>query len=255
MTLAYKEYGRKGLPPLLILHGLFGMLDNWHLHARMFADHFHVFTIDQRNHGHSPHSDDMNYPLMADDIAAFCEDKQLHDILLLGHSMGGKTAMQTAVSHPSLLQKLMIADIAPKRYQAGHTLYIQALKDIPFHTLTSRKDADDLFSAYEKNPGIRLFLLKNLEKADIGYRLKCNLHAIEKHYDDIIGEVDIPYPLMIPTLFLKGEHSSYITPDDEANILEVFPEAQFAQIQGAGHWLHADNPSAFFHACMAFLKP
>ncbi len=253
MELAYKQYGQSGSPKLLILHGLFGMLDNWHMQAQRFANHFEVFTLDLRNHGRSPHCNEMDYTLMAQDVADFCSAHGLTNIHLLGHSMGGKTAMQFAVDHPQLLSSLLIADIAPKAYSPAHVKYFEAFRAIPFQDITSRKEADEAFAKYENNPAIRLFLLKNLEKAENGYRLKFNLEGIFNAYKTISGEVSIPYPIQIPTLFLKGALSNYINESDEWDISQQFVNAKFVTIPAAGHWLHAENPDAFFEACMAFL--
>jgi esterase len=255
IQLAYKQYGDPSSPPFLILHGLFGMLDNWQLHANRLSESYCVYALDLRNHGRSPHTEEMNYALMAADVALFCQEKGLEDIVLLGHSMGGKVAMQFAVAYPQLLRLLIVADIAPKAYSAkGHQKYFDAFRAIDFTQIESRKEAEEAFAQFEPNQGIRLFLLKNLEKAAVGYRLKCNLDAIEKAYPLIAGKVEVPYPINIPTCFLKGALSAYITPADEADIEALFLQAEFVTIPQAGHWLHAENPEVFYQELTRFLE-
>lgn len=254
MQLAFKQYGDSALPPFVILHGLFGMIDNWQLHAQRLSTDYCVYALDLRNHGRSPHSEEMNYSVMAEDVALFCKEKGLEKIVLLGHSMGGKVAMQFAVDFPDLLDVLVVADIAPKSYHAkGHQKYFDAFNAIDFSKIESRKQADEAFAAFESNQGIRLFLLKNLEKAEEGYALKCNVKIIEKAYPVISGKVDIPHPISVPALFMKGALSSYILPEDEVEIEAQFPQAVFVSIPQAGHWLHAENPDVFYQELIQFL--
>jgi pimeloyl-ACP methyl ester carboxylesterase len=254
MELAYKQYGEDhNKPALIILHGLFGMLDNWQLQAKVYAQHFRVFTLDQRNHGRSPHSPEMNYDAMAQDIANFCSQLNLENIILMGHSMGGKTAMQVAVNHPEILSKLIVADIAPKAYKAAHTKYFEAFKSIDFSAIESRKEAEEAFAKFESNTGIRLFLLKNLQKAEKGYELKCNLETIERAYPIISGAIEIPYPISIPTLFIKGENSNYINSEDEYEIEQKFTQVEFKTVSKAGHWLHAENTEEYLQKTLEFL--
>jgi esterase len=254
MELAYKEYGERGNPPLIILHGLFGMLDNWQMHAQNFAKDYHVYSLDVRNHGRSPHDMDMSYSAMAQDIQEFCQLHLLDNIMLLGHSMGGKIAIKVTVEFPSLIRKLIIADIAPKAYKPGHLKYFEAFRNIDFGKLETRKEADEAFAQFESNLGIRLFLLKNLEKAEEGYSLKFNLDIIENYYHEIIGEVEIPHVIDTPTLFVYGEKSNYVTEDDKLDIESKFLNVEFAPISNAGHWLHADNPNEFFEKVSKFLQ-
>jgi esterase len=254
LDLNYKTYG-SGEETIVILHGLFGMLDNWHYHAKNLGTHYTVYTLDLRNHGNSPHADEMTYSLMANDLEQFCEAQQLDKIILIGHSMGGKAAMQFAVDFPYRLKKLVVADIAPKKYPSGgHSIYFKAFKEIDFSKMKSRKEAEEAFSKYEQNPGILLFLLKNLEaNPEGGYKLKLNVNAIEKAYEHISGKIEIPYPINIPTLFMKGERSNYISTEDEAAIQDYFPNVSFATISKAGHWLHAENPEDFAAKLNTFL--
>ena len=188
MKLFHKIYpSTKGdtAPHLFILHGLFGMLDNWHNMARKLSVHFNVVTVDQRNHGQSPHSLEMSFELMANDLATLMENLGVAKAHVLGHSMGGKTVMKFADLHPDKLDKLIVVDIAPKKYKSAHTAYFQAFNTIDFSTCETRKDADDKLAEVESNVGIRQFLLKNLDKSDVGYKLKLNLKSIEAFYPSI----------------------------------------------------------------------
>ena len=239
---------------LFILHGLFGMLDNWHIMARKLSEHFNVITVDQRNHGKSPHTDEMSFELMAEDLALLMSDLNIPNASVLGHSMGGKTAMKFADLHPDKLNKLIVVDIAPKKYQPGHNTYFEAFKTIDFSLCESRKDADNALEAVEKNTGIRQFLLKNLDKADKGYRLKLHLKSIEDFYPKMIDKLDFHWLINTPTLFINGEKSGYITTADRLEIEEVFTNVSFESIQDAGHWVHAEQPDTFYKVTLAFLQ-
>lgn len=238
---------------LIILHGLFGMLDNWHQMASRFSEHFNVITVDLRNHGQSPHTDLMNFALMAEDVKVLMDDLKLESAYLLGHSMGGKTAMVFADIYPELLDKLVVVDIAPKEYTGGHEVYFNAFEQIDFSQFDRRKQADEALMQHEKNSAVRLFLLKNLSRAEKGYKLKINLSSIRSFYPDMIKAVDFQWVISTPTLFVKGDKSGYIQEDDQADILEQFPNARFVNIEAAGHWVHAENPDAFFEAVLDFL--
>lgn len=253
MELAFKQYGNKDNPPIIILHGLFGMLDNWQYHAKLLGEQYAVFAVDLRNHGRSPHSSVMTYAAMAQDIAEFCQKHHLNNIILLGHSMGGKVAMQFAVDFPQFLSKLIIADIGPQAYPPAHGIYFRAFNEIDFSKFQTRQEADEAFAKYEANVGIRMFLLKNLERAVKGFQLKCNVQAIEAAYNEISGKIDIPFPISIPTLFMRGENSGYIREKDLADIKELFPFAEFVTIKDAGHWLHAENQGQFYQELIKFL--
>ncbi|NNJ55930.1 MAG: alpha/beta fold hydrolase [Bacteroidia bacterium] len=239
---------------LFILHGLFGMLDNWHNIARKLSEHINVVTVDQRNHGKSPHTDAMSFELMAEDLALLMSDLGIEKASILGHSMGGKTAMKFADLHPDKLNKLIIVDIAPKKYRPGHIIYFEAFKSIDFSKCESRKDADQALTKVESNFSIRQFLLKNLEKADRGYKLKLNISSIEAFYPKMIDELDFHWLINLPTLFIDGAKSGYISDSDKLEIEEVFTDVSFESIADAGHWVHAEQPEAFFNATLAFLQ-
>ena len=238
---------------LFILHGLFGMLDNWHNMARKLSAHFNVVTVDQRNHGQSPHSDAMSFDLMAEDIAELMNHLGVEKAHVLGHSMGGKVVMKFADLHPDKIEKLIVVDIAPKRYTPGHTAYFKAFNTIDFSKCETRKEADTALAEIESNMSVRQFLLKNLDKAEVGYTLKFNLGPIEAFYPTMIDAMLFQWIISLPTLFIYGEKSGYITEDDMLKIAETFTDSEFIGISDAGHWVHAEQPKAFEDAVLAFL--
>lgn len=242
--------------PFIILHGFLGMGDNWKTLANQFADAgFQLHLVDQRNHGRSFHSDDFNYSLMAHDLKEYCDHYNLDQIILLGHSMGGKTAMQFATTYPIMVSKLIVADIAPKSYPHHHQDILKGLSSLNFEKITSRGEADKALSAYIAHFGTRQFLLKNLywvSKGELGLRI--NLPVLIKNIEEIGAPISNTAMYEGPTLFLKGANSGYIQPVDELLIEKHFPNAKVASVSDAGHWLHADNPSEFYDKIMAFLK-
>ncbi len=242
--------------PFIILHGFLGMGDNWKTLGKKIADHgFEVHLLDQRNHGRSPHSDQFSYELMAQDLKLYCEAHDLKDICLLGHSMGGKTAMLFAVKNAAYVQDLIIADIAPKYYPLHHQDILDGLSALDFDTIKSRGEADAQLKEYVPEAGVRMFLLKNLywkEKGILGLRM--NLKSLIENVSEIGVELPKMYNFSGPTLFLKGEKSNYILENDELNIKLQFPETILKQIPAAGHWLHAENPVDFLTELLEFVK-
>jgi len=254
MKLFHKTYlNPNSTEHLFILHGLFGMLDNWHNMAKKLSAHFNVITVDQRNHGQSPHSKEMSFELMAQDLADLMDLVGIEKATILGHSMGGKTAMKFADLHPDKIEKLIIVDIAPKKYKPGHTAYFHAFNTIDFSKCETRKEADNALAAIESNFGIRQFLLKNLNKAGSGYSLKFALKPIESFYPKMIDTMTFQWIISLPTLFIYGEKSGYITEDDMLIIEETFTDSGFINIKDAGHWVHAEQPKAFESAVLEFL--
>lgn len=249
-------------PDLVILHGLFGSGENWRSQAKRLAAGFRVHLMDLRNHGASPHTSTMNYPAMAADVTHTCERLGLKQFTLLGHSMGGKTAMQLALTHPHRVDRLIIVDIGPKAYPHHHQQILQGLAEIQAmdrkDSLASRRDADRLLSPYEANPQIRSFLLKNLQRVESGgYRLRIHLDAIVSHYNDIAAAVSPPHSQSLyrqPTLFIKGGNSGYLQADDQQLILSLFPESRLKVIGGAGHWPHSEKPDVVYKIIHDFLS-
>lgn len=253
MLLNYKEFGNG--EPVFILHGLLGSLDNWQSIARELGRKYKVFTVDQRNHGKSPHSDEMNYEVMAKDLFELMDSLEIPHAHLIGHSMGGKTVMNFALQYPERVDKMIVVDIAPKAYARGHDQIFKSLFAIEPETLDSRTEAEERMKVYLTDPSIRLFLLKNLVRdAEGNFRWKMNLDVIYKSYDAIIEEIESAWPYTKPVLFLRGGKSDYIRPEDEADITDLFTNARFETIAQAGHWVHAEAPEAFLNKILAFLQ-
>lgn len=245
MNLFYKKYG-ENKKPLFILHGLFGMLDNWHRVATALSEEYTVYAVDQRNHGQSPHDDAMNYAIMATDLKQLMDSLDIKKATVMGHSMGGKTAMQFCEIYPNMVEKLIVVDIAPKAYKEGHRLYFEALKSLDFDSFEKRRDAEVALEEYEPNAGIRLFLLKNMtRKQGGGFELKMNLPAIEKAYPEIIGSANINNEFDGEVLFIKGANSRYIIDEDMELIFNLYPNAKIETVANAGHWVHAENYEGF----------
>ena len=238
---------------LVILHGLFGMLDNWHNMAQKLSEYVNVISVDQRNHGHSPRSEEMSFELMAQDLSVLLESLSIDKATVMGHSMGGKTAMVFAHHFPHLIEKLIVVDIAPKSYKAGHMVYFKAFDQIDFSAFSRRSEADKALAEVEPNMAVRQFLLKNLQRADEGYELKINLKPIEAFYPRMIDELHFEWPMNVPSLFISGGKSSYVLEEDKDKIISYFPQTEFVSIEGAGHWVHAEKPVEFFEHVKDFL--
>lgn len=241
--------------PFIILHGFLGMSDNWKTMGQKFSEHgFQVHLVDQRNHGHSFHSDEFNYDVLVKDLKNYCDTNNLQEIVLLGHSMGGKTAMLFASKYPQMVSKLIVADISPRYYPVHHDGILKGLSALDFDAIKSRGEADEVLSSYVTDFGTRQFLLKNLywvEKGKLGLRM--NLNVLKEE----VSEIGEPLPAQArfekTTLFLKGDRSEYIGEEDETIIRNHFPNVQIETISNAGHWLHAENPEAFFNAVIKFI--
>ncbi|EAR02168.1 alpha/beta fold hydrolase [Maribacter sp. HTCC2170] len=242
--------------PLLILHGFLGMSDNWKTLGTQYAKQgLEVHLIDQRNHGKSFHSEDFDYDFLSNDLKLYLEEYKLKKPIVLGHSMGGKTAMQFATSNPDLLQGLIVADIAPKYYPPHHQYIIDALNQMDFSHIKSRNEAEKALAKHINEIGIRMFLLKNLhwvEKGQLGFRF--NLTVLSNKMEEIGEGISASEIYKGPTLFLRGDKSEYITPSDSDNIKRNFPLAEIETIDNAGHWLHSENPVQFFNKTMDFIN-
>lgn len=241
--------------PFIILHGFLGMGDNWKTLAKQFSEsNYQVHLVDQRNHGRSFHSEEFDYELMADDLKAYCDKHNLSDIILLGHSMGGKTAMLFAATFPKLVSKLMVADISPRYYPIHHDTILEGLTSLNFSEIKSRGEADEALSNYIKDQGVRMFLLKNLywvEKGQLGLRL--NLPVLKENVAEVGEALPIHATFEKDTLFLRGDRSEYIGEQDEIIIHRHFPNSKIVTISNAGHWLHAENPEDFYTTVIKFL--
>ena len=240
--------------PFLILHGFLGMSDNWKTLGNKFSeDNFQVQLIDQRNHGRSFHSEAFNYEVLVEDLKHYCDHYNLKNIILLGHSMGGKTAMLFATTYPELVSKLIVADIAPRFYPTHHDQILEGLSSLDFDKLESRSEADDILSNYVSDFGTRQFLLKNLywvKKGKLGLRV--NLEVLKNNIGEVGEALPISNSYSGDTLFLRGDKSEYIALSDEALIKMQFPNSTIETIEKAGHWLHAENPTAFYNSVIQF---
>lgn len=251
MKLHYRTIGEG--KPLFILHGLFGSSDNWQTLGKRFAEHFKVYFVDQRNHGHSPHSDEFNYDLMVEDFHELVTDVGETAINIIGHSMGGKTAIGFAAKYPELINKMVVADISHKAYPMHHDQILEGLNALDLSVIKSRGEAEKELEQYIPQFGVRQFLLKNLywvEPGQLGWRI--NLPVLDREIPHIL--VEIPFDqIQTETLFIRGELSNYILESDYADISRKFPNSSVYTIHGAGHWVHAEAPEEFYQVIMDFL--
>ena len=258
MKLFFREYPAadpaQSTQTIVILHGLFGSADNWLTQARVLSNHnYRVYTVDQGNHGQSPHSESFDYPSMVADLAELLTDQNIQNPVILGHSMGGKTAMNFAVAHPDKLSKLIVVDIAPRYYDLEHYTIVKGLNALDIDTITSRQEADERLSAYVPEPDVRQFLLKNLQrKAEGGFSWKLNLPVITEQLKNIGVDLQYPGTFNKPALFVRGKYSKYIADADFARIQQVFPQATLETLE-TGHWVQAEKPQEFVDLVMKWL--
>ena len=252
MKLFYRTYGEG--QPVIILHGIFGISDNWVTIGRRLAEKFEVFILDQRNHGQSPHNDTFNYFALAEDLFEFIEDHQLTNPILIGHSMGGKVAMNFALEHPHRVDKLIVVDMSVRHYppRQQHMNVLNAMMSIDFDEISTREEVEKIITPIVKSRKISQFILKNLYrigKTRLAWRL--NVDAIYNNIENVFEGIDSPYTSDIPALFIKGGASDYILNEDYDKILKKFPNAKFTTINNASHWVHADAPDEL---CAIFSK-
>ncbi|PWA10126.1 alpha/beta fold hydrolase [Flavobacterium laiguense] len=242
--------------PLLILHGFLGMSDNWKsLGTQFAADGFQVHLLDLRNHGRSFHSEEFSYELMAQDVYDYCQANHLNKINIIGHSMGGKTAMLFAALHPELVDQLIVADIGPKFYAPHHQDILAGLNAVDFSIKPSRNDVEETMKNYIPDFGTRQFLMKSLYWAEPGQlAFRFNLSVFNGKINEI-GKALAPNLIFEkPTLFIRGGNSNYILDSDFENIKNHFPNSKIETIPNVGHWLHAENPALFYELVSTFLK-
>ena len=253
MQLHFREYGR-GFP-LLILHGLFGSSGNWQPIARRLEPRFHVLALDLRNHGQSPHSPEMNHRVMAEDVLEFMDSHSLSAAHLLGHSLGGKTAMQTALIEPQRIPKLVVADVSPRAYAPAHNAIFQALLTLDLKRFHTRQEIENALAPDIPDLAVRRFLLKNAaRRADGACEWRLGLAEIFRNYPHLNEPVNSERPFGGPALFVRGGESDYVTERDLPGIRRLFPGAQIATIPGASHWIHSDAPDLFTRAVLDFLQ-
>lgn len=243
MGLYYRETGEG--TPMVLLHGIFGSSDNWLTQARLLSANYHTYALDMRNHGQSFHDPGFDYPAMVNDVLEFMDEHRIENAVMMGHSMGGKVAMNFAVAHPGRLQKLIVVDIAPKAYDMKHYVILDGLKSIPIEKITTRNDADDALAPFVEEPDVRQFLLKNIQrKPEGGFRWKLNLDAIDANIEQIGADLVFQGKFEKPALFVKGARSNYISDRDVQRIREVFPAAELKTLE-TGHWVPAEKPKEF----------
>ena len=252
MKLFYRVSGQGH--PLIILHGLLGSSDNWYSLAKTFSQHATVYLVDQRNHGQSPHSEELNYPLLIEDLHSFIKENNIQKPDIIGHSMGGKVAMGFALKYSDLLRKLIVVDIVPKDYPIHHDTILDGLNSIQINELKSRTDADEQLSKYVPEASVRQFLLKNLGR-DSNQQLewKMNLAAIGNNIEKMSEGISNSHPYSKEALFIMGSRSNYFKKGDDKIIHKFFPKANI-KLLDAGHWIHAERPVEFGHEIISYLK-
>jgi len=239
---------------LFIMHGVFGSSDNWQTLGKVFSEKNKIYLLDLRNHGKSPHSDDFDYDFMVADILELMDDEKIQSAHILGHSMGGKVAMNLATKHPERVKKLIVVDIAPKYYPPHHQQIFEGFNSVDLNSIESRKDADDQIKKVISDIGVRQFLLKNLERTKDGFEWKLNVAAIQKAIENMGEGLEQKVSFDGQTLFIAGGKSDYIVSDDHEAILRVFPNAAIETIEGAGHWVHAEKPKELANSVLEFLS-
>ena len=243
VELVFETYGNPNDCPLIILHGFLASSRNWRTVAKRLSDKHCVYVLDMRNHGASPHNEQMDYPIMAHDVIGFMDGLGIQKAHLLGHSMGGKVAMCVALSYPKRIESLMIADIAPVSYQHCFDPMIKALRQLPLEKLSNRKQAEQFLAEAIPDMGFRQFLLQNLLLKDGAYYWRINLEIIQKTAHHIVGFPEhYKQSFADKALFIAGQHSAYIQP---AGVCNLFPQAEIIEISNTGHWLYVEAPEMF----------
>jgi len=257
MNLFYRKYGKEGNQPLIILHGLFGISDNWVTYGRRIAaEGFEVYIPDQRNHGHTPHSDVFNYIALTDDLFDFIDEHEIDNPIIMGHSMGGKVAMRFALENPQFVKRLVVVDITLKAYgpRVSHKKIIEAMQQVDLSGAKNRRDVETMLEKFIKEPRIRLFVLKNLYRTENNqFDWRINFEGIANNLDQMFDAIDTLTKFEKPTLFIKGGASDYITLKDFPQIRYNFPNAEIVTIAGASHWVHVEAPEKFYQITSGFL--
>lgn len=250
MKLYHRELGEG--KPMMILHGLFGYSDNWQTHAKKLAEYYRVILVDLRNHGRSDWSDDFSYEIMTDDVLELCNDLGLEELILVGHSMGGKVAMHVAAKNEDLLEKLVIVDMGTKEYPMHHDHILEGINAVTLDNVSARSEAEKQMEPFIESEGIKQFLLKNLywkEKGQLSWRM--NVQVLEREMAKILGAFQAD-EILTPTLFIRGAMSNYILDKDISSLELQFPDIEMETIENAGHWVHAEAPNEFLEALLGF---
>lgn len=265
MELAFKVLGNG--QPIIILHGLYGSSDNWHQIGKKLSGNFKVYLIDHRNHGNSPHSNQHNYNVLTEDLNDFIDKQKIEKPIIIGHSMGGKVAMHFSKTYSEKIKKLIVVDISPFDYSKyekqksnfeTHNLILDSVLSLKLHAIKSRGEADKYLLEKIPSKPIRQFILKNLKRTDYGFTWKINVRILKNEMPEIMkgiefNKVELNNIKNLPTLFIKGENSSYILNNDIDKIIKIYPKAIFKKIQNAGHWLHAEKPEEFVKIVSDFI--
>ncbi|MGH6905787.1 MAG: alpha/beta fold hydrolase [Geminicoccaceae bacterium] len=255
LELAYDGFGAAG-PPVVILHGLLGSARNWTSIAKELATTHRVFAPDLRNHGRSPWADAMSFDDMAGDVAAFIGDHDLSPAQVIGHSLGGKVAMRLALTRADLVERLVVVDVAPVAYGHSFAPFIEAMQAVDLAAVQRRAEADLQLQRAIGDPAIRNFLMQNLVKTDAGFVWRVNLEALAANMPQLLGfpQPDDDAAYHGPALFIAGGRSPYIEAEHRPLIARLFPRAEHAVIEGAGHWVHAERPTEFLALAQQFLS-
>jgi esterase len=255
LELAYDAFGEAG-PPLVILHGLLGSARNWTGVAKELGATHRVFALDLRNHGRSPWAETMSFDDMADDVAAFIAGRGLERTALIGQSLGGKVAMRLALRRPERVERLLVVDVAPVAYGHSFASFVEAMQAVDLASVARRADAEAQLEGAIGDAAIRSFLLQNLVRTDAGFVWRVNLDALAANMAALLGFPAPPRDAAYrgPTLFIAGARSSYVKPEHRPLIARLFPAAEHAVIEGAGHWVHAERPTAFLEQAQRFLS-
>ncbi len=253
-ALNYKIYGQG--QPVIILHGLFGTLDNWHNFAKKLEEAgYMAILIDQRDHGRSEHTQAFSYPILAQDLHQFLEENWIYGGTIIGHSMGGKTCLQYLANYNTEDFKYVIIDIGIKQYEEGHNDIFEALLSVPIDTIKTRSEAETILMEKIKDKGVVQFLMKNLTKVPEGpYAWKVNLQLLYENYDHILEAIHFKDEVLAETLFIRGSKSNYIQDQDWPEIQDALPNGRLITIEDAGHWVHADKPIELFNEIIDFIK-
>jgi esterase len=253
MKLFYKKTGEG--KPLIILHGLFGLSDNWATISKSFVENgFCCYLVDLRNHGRTPHSDDFTYEIMADDILELMDDENIVQADIIGHSMGGKAAMFFALKFPERIRKMVVVDISPRYYPQHHQAIFSTLKSIDLKSPVSRKEVEEKLRSGINDEATLQFLLKNLFWVDDKHlNWRFGFLEIERNIEEVGKELPHDSKIDVPTLFLRGEKSGYVSKDDETEIKAQFSSVEIKTVSNAGHWVHAENPKGFLDAVLDYL--
>jgi len=250
--LNHETLGTDSNPAIIIIHGLFGDKDNLKSLARELSENYYCILPDARNHGESFHSDTMTYAAMADDIINLADSLKLEQFYLVGHSMGGKLAMETCVKAPKRVEAAVFADISPAAYEGSHDSILDALSALDLSQVKSRSEADKQLAQSISEKGVRQFLLKNLKKTDEGYEWRLNLEGLKQNYPNISAAVS-KGQYQGPVLFIKGGNSNYLAEKHQQEVASRFSDASVKVIEGAGHWLHAEKPRIFNRLVIEFI--